>query len=152
MTSPLNVIPFINRRSYSYVNPRIKDEELIAGSIKGAEVDARRGYFFGTIATIRGEGGEDVELIGRADDLTFTTTPFQLLQLGSDETVGLLPAIKRYDDENNVFTMRQSFPNAIPFNNIVDLRTRSPATGGPYTVDIQIFALSVHLLLSLRLS
>lgn len=144
MTNPLDVLPFIDGDTYTFKNQELSGGIINPGNKKIVNVSGvDRGYYFGTVTVIQGEGGERVELSIKVDGFTADTTPRQLYNSGFVSPQGITPGLSKYDTDNNIFTAIHNPQRTIPFNDIVKFTQRAPADSDGVFADTSVFSIGI---------
>jgi len=144
MTNPLDLLPLIDGNTYTFfnqdlsttVNPGNKKEVSLAQ-------ETQRGFYFGTVSTIIGQGGEDMELSITVDDFRADATPKELYESGFVNPQGIAPGVSRYDTDNNIFTAIHNPQRTIGFNDTVNFAQRVPNNADQLAVDASIFSIGI---------
>jgi len=144
MSSPLDLLPLIDGNTYTFVNEEVGGETISPGNSQVAQISGvDRGYYFGIVTTIVGEGGQDTELEITVDDFVADTTPREMFESGFVNPQGIAPGVSEYDTTNNIFTAIHNPQRIIGFNDEVRFRQRAPNEASNLAVDSQIFSIGI---------
>lgn len=144
MANPLDLLPLIDGNTYSFINQDLS-ETVSPGQEKKVSLaeEVERGFYFGTVTTIVGQGGQDMELSITVDDFRADTTPQEMYESGFVNPLGIAPGVSRYDTDNDVYTAIHNPQRPIGFNDVVNFTQRAPNDGDNLAVDASIFSIGI---------
>jgi len=143
MANPLDLLPLIDGDTYTFIDQGVTNKRLQPGQIEEAKVGVGRGFYFGSVVVINGEGGEDTELKISVDDFLADTSPKEIFNSGFVETSGITPGLSRYDTDANVFTAIHNPQRPLGYNDEVRFSQRAPETGETLRVNTTIFTIGI---------
>lgn len=143
MANPLDLLPLIDGSTYTFFNQEVSNEQIGPGNRKKLEIGAGRGFYFGTVTTIIGKGGEKTELSITVDDFRADTTPQELYESGFVNPQGIAPGVSRYDTTNDIYTAIHNPQRIIGYNDTVKFAQRASNESEGVVVDATIFSIGI---------
>jgi len=143
MANPLDLLPLIDRDTYTFFDQNIGGAPIEPGKRESVQVGADRGFYFGAATTLIGKGAEDTELSIVVDDFRADATPKELYESGYVNPIGIAPGVSRYDTDNNIFTAIHNPQRPIGFNDTVRFTQRVADDAEQVIPDTTIFSVGI---------